>query len=660
MSLQAFIAGTAAALVLTAGMAFAQAPAETLPAAVPPVTSAAGATSPAAHSLDAADINTWLDGFMPLALADGNIAGAVVVIVKDSQILTQRGFGVADVAAQTPVDPAKTLFRIGSTSKLFTWTAVMQLVEAGKIDLDTDVNTYLDFKIPPAFGKPITLRNIMTHTAGFEEHAKQLFVATPAEMPTLGAYLKSWVPIRIFPPGQVPAYSNYGAAVAGYIVQRVSGEPFADYIRSHIFQPLGMVNATFAQPVPAGWAPNLALGYQDATGEPHPFELIPAAPAGSVSVAGADMAPFMIAHLNDGRFGAVQILKPETAKLMHATAFAATPPLPGMALGFYHEDRNGHVIIGHGGDTETFHADFHLFLNDGVGLFVSFNSLGDNGGAHTARTLLFQKFTDRYFPASPAAMPTLASAKSDAALVAGTYISSRRSDTSFFRLLYLAQETKIAADASGIITDSDIKAPGDAPDKWREVAPFVWQKLHGTDRLAFVVKNNQVQAFGMEGAPFEVFQPATGAYAPWNLLLLEGSLAVLAVAAVLWPVVALVRRRYGKPFPLAGVSAILYRLVRAAAVVGIALAIGWVTLITIVSGSIVMLNDSLNPWLRALQVLGVLGVVGGLVGVLNLIAVWCRHSSWWAKLSATLVACATVGIAWIIISQDLVTASLEF
>ena len=124
--------------------------------------------------LNAQDVNAWLDGFMPNVLGSGDMAGAVVVVVKDGQVLTQRGFGFADVAHRRPVDPAGTLFRPGSISKLFTWTAVMQQVEQGHLNLDADVNTYLDFQIPPRDGQPITLRNIMTHTAGFEEQIKTL------------------------------------------------------------------------------------------------------------------------------------------------------------------------------------------------------------------------------------------------------------------------------------------------------------------------------------------------------------------------------------------------------------------------------------------------------------------------------------------------------
>jgi len=170
-----------AALIVCGGGAIAQQAARVAP--LSPVREAASAPAPlvtaqvpsaGAAPLTAADVNAWLDGLMPYALGRAQIPGAVVVVVKDGQILTQRGFGYANVEKRQKVDPARTLFRPGSVSKLFTWTAVMQQVEQGKLDLDKDVNTYLDFKIPPYQGKPITLRDIMTHTPGFEEQVKDL------------------------------------------------------------------------------------------------------------------------------------------------------------------------------------------------------------------------------------------------------------------------------------------------------------------------------------------------------------------------------------------------------------------------------------------------------------------------------------------------------
>jgi CubicO group peptidase (beta-lactamase class C family) len=252
----------------------------TTPLVPAPAIAAATSTVPQSRDLDGADVTAWLDGYLPFALHSGDIAGAVVMVVKDGRIIASRGYGYADVAKRKPVDPASTLFRPGSTSKLVTWTAVMQLVEAGKLDLDRDVNAYIDFKIPPRNGKPVTLRQIMTHTAGFEEAQKNIIFHDPKYDMPLGAYLKRWVPARIFDAGLTPAYSNWATAVAGYIVERASGMPFEDYVEQRIFKPLDMRTASFRQPLPPALRPLSATGYTRASGPAQPFEIVgPGRPA---------------------------------------------------------------------------------------------------------------------------------------------------------------------------------------------------------------------------------------------------------------------------------------------------------------------------------------------------------------------------------------------
>ena len=388
-----------------------------------------------ASTLDSADLGAWLDGFFPFALQRADIAGAVVIVVKDGQILFQKGYGLADEKTGRPVDPQTTLFRPGSVSKLFTWTAVMQLVEQGKLDLDRDVNAYLDFTIPPAFGRPITLRNLLTHTAGFEDRFKNVLVKDRASLLSLDDYVRRAVPPRLFPPGATVAYSNYGAALAGYIVQRVSGQSYTTYIADHIFAPLNMTHSTFEQPVPDSMGPQ-PRGYVTASGPPAPFEFIGTIPAGALSTTAADMAHFIIAHLQNGQFSSTQILQDSTAERMHAPAFQSAPALQSLSLGFYGEDRNGHRVIGHAGDLVSFHADVHLLLSDHVGLFVGLNSLGKEVASSAVRLALFNGFMDRYFPApmAAAAAKALPTAHEHGRQLIGEYEPSRRGQSTFASL----------------------------------------------------------------------------------------------------------------------------------------------------------------------------------------------------------------------------------
>jgi len=401
--------------------------------------------STTAHTLDQADLQTWLDGFIPYALESGGLAGGVITVVKDGQVVFAKGYGYSDVEAHTPVDPERTLFRPGSVSKLFTWTAVMQMVEQGKLDLDKDVNSYLDFHIPDRSDGPITLRNIMTHTPGFEEQIKSLITSDPKALVPLADYVRNSTPTRIYKAGSTPAYSNYATALAGYLVQRVSGQKFDDYIDNNIFKPLGMTHASFRQPLPAALAPDMAKGYQLAGLPAKPYEIVVPAPAGALAASGVDMAKFMIAHLQDGEYQGQRILQAQTAEMMHTTATTMIPPLNRMMLGFYEQNYNGHRVISHGGDTEWMHSYLHLFPDDHVGLYMSFNSLGREGAAGHVRQAVFNNFVDRYFPGPwpNGTVPKQVQAQ-HARLMAGYYEDSRRPDRSFLKLLELASPPKVA------------------------------------------------------------------------------------------------------------------------------------------------------------------------------------------------------------------------
>src|SRR6185437_356168 len=530
------------------------------------------APNPAAHELTQADADAWLDGFMPYALEQGDIAGAVVVIVKDGQVLTQRGFGYADMAARKRVDPATTMFRPGSISKLFTWTAVMQLQEQGRLDLDKDINTYLDFRIPDAFGKPITLRNIMTHTTGFEETVKNLMADDPKMLRTLQHSLRDWIPERMYPPGKVPSYSNYGAALAGYIVQRVSGEPFEQYIARHIFRPLVMNHSTFVQPLPKQFAADMSKGYVTASGQPKPFELISMSPAGGLSASADDLTRFMMAHLNNGSYGSAQVLGPETAKLMHKTALQIVPGVPGMALGFWHEDRNGHDIIGHGGDTQWFHSDLHLILDQNVGLFISVNSAGHESLVTSVRREFFDGIMDRYFPAAAAAnAPAIPSAKADAEKIAGLYYLSRRSDSNFGVVASLAQQLPIKANADGTISAPALVDKNGIAKKFREIAPNRWHEVNGKnvfvvvkdgDRINYVTSDIFPQILVLHRVPFSRNLYFVGA-------LLGGSALMLLLTVLFWPIKAILRWRYRQPLNFSGRELTYYRLTRVAALIDV-------------------------------------------------------------------------------------------
>ncbi|MGH8042416.1 MAG: serine hydrolase [Rudaea sp.] len=610
-------------------------------------------------------MSTFFDGLVPYMLERNDIAGGVIAVVKDGQLIFAQGYGYADVAKRTPVISDKTLFRVGSTSKLFTWTAVMQQVAAGKINLDADVNNYLDFKIPDKFGKPITVRDLMTMTPGFAETIHNLMAATPEQLAPLRQYLIDHIPPRIFPPGEVVAYSNYGAALAGYIVQRVSGEPFNTYIENHILQPLGMTHSTFAQPLPAGLNGDMATGYITATGDTIvPFEAVQPWPAGSLSSSATDMAKFMLAQLQDGQFNGVSILPVATAKLMHSPQSRMAPDINGYDLGFYQEDRNGLRIIGHGGDTIAFHSDLHLLLDNDVGLFMSFNSAGKApyGSSEGVRTELFHAFLDRYFPYKVPAQTTLATAKSDAARVVGWYWSSRREDSAW-RLLFMLGQAQVAAQPDGTITVSMLTLPSGALKHWREVGPLTYREVDGQERLRFVAnEDGSIRWWISDSDPVMVMQPVHGLEQHgWFALLTKIAIAVLLLTLLVWIGGAIVRRRFGRTLPFAPKQSSLRLASRIGVILQLAVVVGWLILLVAFSNPLGLFHTDYGGWLILLYALGVLGIVGGIAIVLE--AGWriargpggmlCRAGE------TVLALCAIYGI-WAILAYGLANFNSHF
>ena len=606
-----------------------------------------------AAALTRPDLEAWIDGFMPYALESGDVAGAVVVVVKNGQVLLQKGYGRADLAKGTPVDPDSVLFRPGSISKLFTWTAVMQLVEQGKLDLDADVNKYLDFKVPADGGKPITLRNVLTHTPGLEEQIRELIASDPKSITPLGKALKHWVPEQIHAPGTTPAYSNYATALAGYIVERVSGEPFDKYIERHIFAPLGMLNSSFSQPLPERMLKQMAKGYERASeGKAKPYEFISLAPAGSLAATGADMGRFMIAHLQDGEFNGARILGAETVQKMHTTGQASVGPLNRMMLGFYETTVNGHRAIAHGGDTQWFHSDLQLFPDDGVGIFVSMNSSGREGATGHIRGALVEGFANRYLPGPKpeGAGVSEADAKAHARQIAGTYLSSRRAQSNFMSLVYLLGPTKVSVNEDGTISVPMFATASGAPKKWREIAPYLWQDTAGGDRLAADVVDGKVTRFSAEPyASIMVFQRVPWWRSPSLLMVLLGlSLAVLALTVVAWPVSALVRRHYGMPYRLGGADAKAHRVIRIVSLVVLVTMLAALGLVIAMMSDFSLMGPGSDPLIVAIRLVAlVVFPIGALLALWNAWQVLRSRRRLLAKIWSVVLALACLVVLWV-------------
>jgi len=617
-------------------------------------------TTPVALTAD--DVNAWLDGYMPYALHTGDIAGAVVVVVKDGKIVTERGYGYSDVAKHTPVDPKLTLFRPGSVSKLFTWTAVMQQVEQGKIDLDADVNQYIDFKIPARDGKPVTMRNLMQHVAGFEEQAKNIMGEDP-KGPGYEELLKQWTPERVFAPGTTPAYSNYGASLAGYIVQRVSGETFDDYLDKHIFAPLDMKHSSFRQPLPAELVPLMSKGYTEASEEPHVFEIVGPAPAGSLSSPGEDMAHFMIAHLQNGEYNGNRIMRAETAEMMHNSPLTMLPPLNRMELGFFETNINGREVIGHLGDTDYFHTSLHLFLKENAGFYVSFNSLGKAGAAGSLRGALFEDFADRYFPAeAKAAVVDDKTAAVHAAKLKGTWANSRGSQSNFIAALGLVGQTKASVNAKGELV-LPFQGLNGKPRHWVEVSPFLWKDAGSHDHLAAKVVDGKVVRFSFdELSPFMVFERVPWYQdSAWLLPVGCAAAAALLLTALMWPVAAIVRRRFGAALALDQPSLRAYRWSKIASILILAALGIWAWTLASMFNDLNNLSNKFDLHIRFAQFFGVVVFIGAFgVMLWHLRTVWSGTRRWPAKLWSVVLALSAFFVLWVAFAFKLIGFGLYY
>jgi CubicO group peptidase (beta-lactamase class C family) len=625
------------------------------------VLQAATARAESAHPLERSDLETWLDGMVPYALKAGDMAGAVVVVVKDGTVLLEKGFGFADVSKKLPMDPEQTMVRIGSTSKLFTWTAVMQLVEQGKLDLDRNINDYLDFTIPNDLGKPITLRDLMNHRGGFEEGLKDILWTNPHGVPSTEAYLKEHRRPMLFAPGEVPAYSNYGAALAGYIVERISKEPFERYIERHILVPLGMTHTSFDQPLPEKFAAAVSKGYRTASAPPGPYELIVTRPAGSGTTTAADMSHFMIAHLQDGHFGDAEILQVDTAKRMHSPSQEAPPGFATMAHGFFRDLHNGRTVIGHGGDTIFFHNEFDLLPAEGVGIDFTFNSRGRGDAVYLARESLFNGFMDRYFPnsAAPVDPPALATAVADAQVIAGRYESSRRVEHGFLSLFYVLQQSVISANSDGTISAPDMFTP--EPVTYREIGPQLWRRAGGSQQLMLQTVSGVKTV--VDGAdPTSVLQ----AVPLKRSSVLNLTVMMLACLILIWTLLAWLLSPWLKPaknIP-ADLVAVVRRLrlwLHVAAAFDVLYLLCWFMILRpTLNLELDFYGSSLDPMIGTLEVAGLLAIAAAVVGIwsawrLSRLNVPRKLPLWGFVTSAGLL-----GVVWIGIIGGLIRFSLNY
>jgi CubicO group peptidase (beta-lactamase class C family) len=510
---------------------------------------AGAATNSARGFKDLAEMEAFVDGVIAAQLEFLHIPGAAVAVVADGKVYFAKGYGYADLEEGRKVDPETTLFRIGSVTKLFAWTAVMQLAEQGKLDLKVDVNTYLKtFKIPATYPEPITMTHLMAHTPGSEDHVLGDFSYDQASRKPLGQVLATELPARVRPPGQLSVYSNYGAALAGHIVQEVSGMPWEDYVERNILALLDMKHTTVRQPVPAVLTKDVVTGYKCLGGEfePQGFEIDVTSPAGAMSASATDMARFMIAHPQNGQYGGNRILSETTARTMHSPLFTNAPGVSPMLHGFLEQTLNGERTIEHKRGMVCCSTLLSLLPEQNTGLFVSYNC--DTGGRGQALGGFQKAFMDHYYP-SPE-IQDLKPARTVPDRVAqcvGEYSSLRRSFTSLTKLVAIIDTISVRVDPEGYLVSA---GAGGGPKKWVEVQPLLFREAKGQKRLAFradAAGNITHLVRGSANAFVKLRCYETPAF---HHAVAGISILLMLTALVVWPIVAFcMRGRLGSERP---------------------------------------------------------------------------------------------------------------
>lgn len=597
------------------------------------------------------DLRALVDRVVTAQLAGHRIPGAAVTVVADGRTVLGAGYGVADIERHTPVDAATTGSFPASVTKLFTATAASQLIAQGRIDPDADVNDYLRaFQIHDTFpDRPVTMHHLLTHTAGFDKNFVGLNSATGTAVAPLGATLAELQPARVRPPGTVVAYDNYGFALAGYLVEVVSGMPFEQYVRRHVLDPLGMSATTLRQTHPPRIAATLATGYRPdgdgytaARGQYGPWTPT----GGGVVSTAADMARFMAAQLSgDPRLGA------GVTEVMQRRHFAQDERVPGMAYGFAEDLRNGQRLLRKDGDLPGFHSNLVLLPAHDLGIFVVYNGDGTDDAAYRDAKHLARRIVDHYVPpgAAPGPPPAGPAAAGDPDRYTGTYRASTTSRDSLMKVAALTAPVTVETDGiGGLVTSGLALDPAREPQHWIPRGPGLFTSADGQERIAF--DDGLLAGTGPEATAYRRLawyqDPTLHQYA------LGFGLAGLLVAFVWFPIAALVRRRRRHPRATRGV-----RIARAAGWISGALAVAF-------TGGFVYLTADGNrmaeagllgtplltvlPFVPAAMILTCAAVV-----VVTPIA-WRRR--WWAPtglLGYTLLALASIAFLAVAVDYNL-------
>jgi CubicO group peptidase (beta-lactamase class C family) len=475
-------------------------------------------------------------------MKDYDLPGAAAAVVTGKAINTY-GLGQADISAATPVDPDRTIFPIDSITKTLTATVVMSLVDDGTVHLDVDVNQYLDaVDVEDTYpSAPVTLRHLLTHTAGFEEQVVGILGDASGPVEQLDDHLARNLPERVRPPGVLAAYSNYGLALAGQAAADAAGLSFDQLAAQRLLRPLQLMDTNLSAEPPESSKRRAARLYDSEGGllERHGDLLYPA--GGTLSTA-ADMGAFMRMQLAGGS----PVLSPETTSELHGNQFTHDPRLPGMALAFQEAYSGGTRMLTHGGDGPGSHSRLTIVPERKLGVFVVFNGDGLDGEAPAAATAAVNRLlhlllgrTD--LPDGPAHASGPANA---AEARSGTYRTTRMNYTDYTSLfLAMGSDAVVSVESDGRVTIAGLSTDSASEEqRWMPLGDGLYREQGGSRLIAFADRDGRIMLYEDASAYEKV---------PWygSVALLLGCAAVgliLVLSLAAWPTARLLLRVLGR------------------------------------------------------------------------------------------------------------------
>lgn len=592
----------------------------------------------------------WADNMQPL-----DIPGAVFILVKEGQILFAKGYGLADVEQHKPVDPGETLFAIGSVSKAITASAVMQLVERGKLRLDDPVDSYLtSLQIGERCSQSVTTHHLLTHTAGFDERVMGAFVTSADQLIPLAEYVARELPPCIRPPGQEMSYCNHCYGLAGLLVEEISSLPFEQYVEDNIFQPLEIRHSSFRQPLPAELDGLRATGYIFTPEiQPAPYVYAHFFPTGGAWATGEDMGRFIIGHLQGGLPGTEPVLDRETLTLMHQRQFSQDPRLEGWTYGFFEHLENGERLIGKDGDVPGFSSSLYLMPEHNLGYFLAYNATVSAQGEFMDPRMVFPShFLQHYFSADETLRP--ANPSGNATRLSGVYRLSRFGHTSIDKIISPLSllQWQISSNPDGSVTLEYPSLLGGPTSRFMEVEPGLFQDQVNGSYLTFEEDGrgritHVYTKVTEEGVLERVAWYETVTFQALTLILMVLVFTSMLVAGLARAVRGVLRARRGQQ-PVQSPGAGYHRLAPwlSGILSGLNLLFLAVLAVTVL-GSMTVRAPQVPSYMLGLLVIPLLTTLLALAMLAVTLLAWKdRHGSWLGRVHYALVTLAALAFVW--------------